>query len=291
MAVTRTRGIYTGAMVLAVLTFTPGPVRPASSDIATLTLRSRVFGNSRALRVLLPPGYDAPANAARRYPVVYFTDGVAAWDGWGVPDTVRDLWARHRIRAAIFVGIDNGGSATEATDPIRDRASEYLPFEDQTWDGAPPPAKGELFPRFFFDEVHRLIVRRYRASRRPQDLTLAGASYGAIAALYTAMRYPDRVGQLLLESPSLHVGEGRLLNAADVQARWPRAVYVGVGTDEGDSPAAKERMLADARRLDRIFKQASPPPRSQLVVAVGGIHWFSAWRARLSGALVFLLGF
>lgn len=33
-------------------------------------IASRVLGKSRTIRVLLPAGYDDPANAERRYPVL-----------------------------------------------------------------------------------------------------------------------------------------------------------------------------------------------------------------------------
>jgi predicted alpha/beta superfamily hydrolase len=75
-------------------------------------------------------------------------------------------------------------------------------------------------------------------------VAVAGASYGAIAALYTALRFPDRIGMLLLESPSLHVGEGRLQAESKAARRWPPVVYVGVGTDEGETRDAKVRTTA-----------------------------------------------
>jgi hypothetical protein len=46
-----------------------------SRNVETHQLTSRVFQNTRALRVLLPPDYHAPANARRGYPV--FTSRMA----------------------------------------------------------------------------------------------------------------------------------------------------------------------------------------------------------------------
>ncbi|MCM2313277.1 MAG: alpha/beta hydrolase-fold protein, partial [Steroidobacteraceae bacterium] len=64
-----------------------------SGDLRLHTLDSKVFGNSRTIRVLLPPGYDAPGNQSRRYPVLYLLDGQNLFDAclsdvshheWGV---------------------------------------------------------------------------------------------------------------------------------------------------------------------------------------------------------------
>ena len=40
-----------------------------------MSFTSRVFGNTRSVRVLVPAGYDAPAQRTRRYPALYLNDG------------------------------------------------------------------------------------------------------------------------------------------------------------------------------------------------------------------------
>ena len=46
-----------------------------TGDLRLHEFRSRIFRNTRFLRVWLPPGYDDPANASRHYPVFYLNDG------------------------------------------------------------------------------------------------------------------------------------------------------------------------------------------------------------------------
>jgi enterochelin esterase-like enzyme len=255
----------------------------------TLTLKSTVFGNTRTLRVLLPPGYARRANDNTRYPVFYFTDGRAAWDAWRVPSTFKNLWQRNAIPPWIIVGIDNGGSTVESKDPLRDRASEYLPYPDQSWQDAPPTPRGDRFPTFLITEVIPLVDRTFRTNTGDGSVGLAGASYGAAVALYTALQHPNRVGRLLLESPSLHIGEGKLLNDAAGATQWPARIYVGVGTDEGDAPDARAAMVADARRLHATIVGRIPAIRAHLLVSPGARHWYDAWAERLPAALKFLL--
>jgi len=255
----------------------------------TFTLESRVFGNTRTIRVLLPPGYDDPENARRRHPVFYFTDGVAAWDAWGVPQVAADLWSRKEIPEIIFVGIDNGGSTLESESPARDRAAEYLPYPDQTWTEDPPVPRGQKFPEFLFEEVMPLVNERFRTKPDGINTGLAGDSFAGAAALHTAMKYPGRLGFLLIESPSLHIGGGRLLREALAAGRWPPAVYLGVGTAEGETPEIRKRMVDSVRTVHARLEGMEDGPRVLLVVREGAEHWYDAWKERLPDALRFLL--
>lgn len=56
------------------------PTSTPAGDLRVHDFASRVFGNTRKLRVLLPDGYDRQENAARRYPVLYLNDGQNLFD-------------------------------------------------------------------------------------------------------------------------------------------------------------------------------------------------------------------
>src|SRR5579864_8749182 len=55
----------------------PGVIRAqsATGDLRLHEFRSRIFRNTRFLRVWLSPEYDDSVNAGRRYPVLYLNDG------------------------------------------------------------------------------------------------------------------------------------------------------------------------------------------------------------------------
>jgi enterochelin esterase-like enzyme len=266
-----------------------GIVDAQETQSQTLTLFSKIYGNTRDIRVILPPSYFQKFQTEKRYPVFYFTDGVAAWGMWGVPEVVEELWEDHKIPEMIFVGIDNGGSTQETENPVFDRASEYLPYPDQSWAAPAPDPKGKRFPSFLFDEVMPLIDNTYRTSPAREETGLAGDSYAAATVLYTAMNSTPKFGFLLLESPSLHIGEGRLLEEAASTASWPKNVYIGVGTEEGDTAEAQSEMVANAKRLYQIIDKSDKRPNLHLVVKEGGDHWYDAWRERLPHALEVLL--
>src|SRR6202161_228461 len=67
---------------LAAIQINSSDQRPECSVVGHLVLEPLtrgVFGNTRMLRVWLPPGYDA-GDHGRRYPVLYLNDGQNLFD-------------------------------------------------------------------------------------------------------------------------------------------------------------------------------------------------------------------
>jgi predicted alpha/beta superfamily hydrolase len=274
----------------------PAPVDTTSSTAAApaeaarvvvLDLTSRVFGNTRAVRVYLPPGYANPAGAARRYPTLYFNDGFAVFAPhlWNAPRIADSLIAAGAMVPAILVGIDNAASIAGSRTPGRDRANEYLPYPDSTEAELPSP-RGSRYPEFL-DEARALVDSAFRTAPGAENVGVAGSSYGGIAALYTVLRSPGTFGMLLLESTPLFLFDQRLVAESASLAVWP-AVYVGVGTRESDDERLKARGVAALERFVAIAR--SKGSRVTFNRAEGARHNAAAWRARLPAALVFLLG-
>jgi enterochelin esterase-like enzyme len=185
--------------------------------IDTLQLKSNVFKNTRTIRVLLPPGYYEEANKSTDYPVLYLNDGVALFHAYELQKTVHALIKDKQLKPFIVVGIDNGGSTLESTNPMRDRANEYLPWPDLA--EVNPDLKveaptGKLYPEFLLHEVMPLIKNNFRIKEGAANTGLGGSSYGSLIALYTGLKYPDIFGMLLLESPSLYVFHKQILTDA-----------------------------------------------------------------------------
>lgn len=247
-----------------------------------ITLRSKVFSNTRTIRVWLPPGYNSSSSTRRRYSVFYFTDGFAVFHGRELDRIASELVAAHEIPPTIFVGIDNGGSTRESKNPGTDRANEYLPFPDEFLKPPLPNPQGRLFPEFFEHEVRPLIETRYRTNG---EIGIAGSSYGAVIALFTILKDPAKYQWLLLESPSLYVDHDRLLKLSEAAKVWPDRVYVGAGTNEGEGDS-KQEMVDDVNRLVRAIGGRT---RVCSVVVEGAEHKDDAWRARLPLALRFLM--
>ena len=260
--------------------------KPKCSVVGHLVLEpltSEVFGNTRMLRVWLPPGYDAKDHA-KRYPVLYLNDGQNLFDActsmfssdeWKADETATTLIESGRIPPMIIVGIDNAGK--------RARPKEYLPFPDETLTPATPDVRGKDYPRFLLEEVMPLINKDFRTDDRPAHTGLGGSSYGAGIALYTVMTHPDRFGRLLLESPSLYAHDDFLLHEAERFHRWPEKIFVGVGSFR--EPVDDVHRLAEILRCDGLGRD-----RLRVVEQPGAGHDERAWADRFPTALQFLYG-
>ena len=104
-------------------------------------LVSRVFHNTRMLRVWLPPGYGDAANATKKYKVMYMLDGQSLFDActafmheeMRADETLTELIMAGKMEPIIVVGVDNGSienAKGENDDGGVQRAREYIPYPD-----------------------------------------------------------------------------------------------------------------------------------------------------------------
>lgn len=274
-------------------------------DLRLHELKSATFGNTRFLRVLLPDGYDLPANGGRRYAVLYFADGQNLFDSttsvfgpheWQVDETVHQLVASGRIPPMIVVGVDDAG-------PIA-RSHEYLPYPDTSnarrdpnYD---PNPQGKRYPDFMMKEVMPFINARYRTLTDPDHTGLGGSSYGGLITAYVVASHPGVFGRALIESPTLSVFEGQVIRDFEPVKTLPGRMFMAVGTNEdGDHPNCKpsdpiptrDVMVIGVQRLTNVLRaNGMDSTRLRVVIEPCGRHTAMAWAGRLPGALTFLFG-
>lgn len=269
------------------------PDDAAVGRMELVELRSEVFGNSRTLRVWLPPAYDR--DEEELYPVLYLNDGQNLFDRstsqfseyeWEVDETAARLIRDGRIPPVVVVGIDNAGK--------RDRPREYLPWEDSYLTPAEPDPRGRDYPRFLLGEVVPFIENRYRVLTGSEHRYLGGSSYGGLITVFTATRSPGEFAGLLVESPSLYVNEAAVLTNAEAVTEWPGRIYIGIGTHEGQSECRNDNYVrdavADVRRLQAILETSPHPPDLHVEVERCGLHSERYWAKRLPRGLTFLFG-
>lgn len=262
-----------------------------SGDLRLHPLDSKIFGNTRMIRVLVPPGYDAPENAAVKYPVLYLLDGQNLFDAclsnvshqeWGVDETVYRLINEKTIPAMIVVGIDHAG---------KDRAHEYLPYKDYLFNPDMVEPAGTQFPDFLTSEVMPLVDGRYRTLQGHDHTGLGGSSYGGIATLYALLAKPNRFGFAIVESTPLQIGMGQLVRDTSPLTTWPTRIFFGFGEKESDDPALNARLVGLVRLVEANFRAGGYTDTNlRFVVDPEARHSESAWAQRLPGALTFLYG-
>ncbi|MGA9640960.1 MAG: alpha/beta hydrolase-fold protein [Terriglobales bacterium] len=247
-------------------------------------LGSRIFKNSRLVRVWTPAGYGEPPGT--RYPVLYLNDGQNLFEAstafagvhWQVAETASRLIAEKKIPPMVIAGIDNTG---------KNRIREYLPY--RSGDLKVFFVKGKLYPNFLRREVMPLVESRYAILVGPENTGLGGSSLGGLIALHTQLAAPGVFGKLLIESPSLAVANRQILAECRRFRNWPARVYLGMGTLELGDALKDEKIADDARELAEILAGAGLDERRLRVrIEEGAVHSESAWARRFPEALEFL---
>ncbi|HKM84697.1 MAG TPA: alpha/beta hydrolase-fold protein [Terriglobales bacterium] len=255
----------------------------ATGNLWLHELSSRIFGNTRLVRVWLPPDYDGWG--ATRYPVLYLNDGQNLFDPatafagvhWQVGETATRLIAEQRIPPLIIVGIDN----------TKIRACEYVPYRSK--DPRVLKPKGKSYPDFLQHEVMALIEDRYLVLKGPENTGLGGSSLGGLITLYTQLAAPGVFGRLLIESPSLFVAKQKILKESRRFRSWPARMYMGTGTRETGNAENDAKIVGEVRELESILREAgSDEQRLKVRIEEGATHGELAWAARFPEALEFL---
>lgn len=138
------------------------------------TIQSKAFGNTeRSLSVYLPPRF----RSTRRYPLLFVHDG-RDYLRFAALKTVLDNLIHRLEIPGLVVALSNSPN----------RIGEY--------------ADDERHARFVTEECIPDLESRLPLIGKPRGRCLMGASFGGVASLSTAFRYPGFYGRLLLQSGS-----------------------------------------------------------------------------------------
>jgi predicted alpha/beta superfamily hydrolase len=244
-------------------------VPPAGTVRIVEQIASPQLGNSRKLRIYLPPGYDA--HPQQRYPVLYMHDGQNLFDpkdaaygaAWDIAQTMDRLIADGAITPAIVVGIDN----------TADRMPEYTPCCDPQYGGG----KLDAYMAFIVDTVKPWADANLRTLPGREHTAIMGSSLGGIASVYIAQRRPDVFSMAGGVSSSFWWNKGSM--TAKVPAPSKVRFYLDAGSDSdglADTLAMRDAMLAGGYRLNEDL---------MVYPADGAIHNERSWAARVARPL------
>ena len=232
-----------------------GTIEEHALDSAALGRRARVS-------VYLPARF----RPRRRYPLLLVHDGGDYLAYSGLKTVLDNLI--HRVEVSDLI--------VALTYP-EDRLVEYADHEPHA--------------RFLTDELVPWLGQRWPLLDRPSARCLMGASFGAVASLSTAARYPGFYGRLLLQSGSFAFSD------IGPNARGPAfANIVGFVNAFRDRPAkVSERVFVSCGTYESlIYENRSLVPlltstgmEVRYVEARDGHNWEN-WRDRLRAGLTWL---
>lgn len=235
---------------------------PRSGELHELQVRSQALGGRRDVFVYVP----ARLRYTRRYPLLIVHDGMDYLRYGDLLPVLDNLIERHEI-APLVVALTQSPK----------RLKEY---------GADPRHN-----RFIAEELVPRLEKEFPLEPDPTHRGVMGASFGAVASLSTAWRYPDRFGRLLLQSGSFafsDLGPHRRSEAFDEVA-----AFMNVFRAEPGRPAEKiylscgihESLIYENRSLVPVLQEAGLDVKYR--EARDGHNWQN-WRDRLREGLSWL---
>ena len=231
-------------------------------ELVELRVRSRLLGGVRRVHVYLPARF----RRRRRYPLLVLHDGRDYLEYAELRTVLDNLIHRLEIPPMIVA----------ASEP-RERLSEY--------------AAEARHADFLSHELLPKLEARFPLVPRASHRGLAGASFGAVAALHTAWRSPGLWGRLLLQSGSFafsDIGPHRRGVAFD-----PVVEFVNEFRERPGRPSEKvfvscgvfESLIYENRSLVPLLQSTGMDVR--YVEARDGHNWDN-WRDRLREGLSWL---
>jgi len=221
------------------------PTIPHGTFVDT-TLYSVNLSNSRAVRVYLPPGYDATADSLG---MVLFHDGLEYLTLAYAQNTLDYLIHRRRIRPIIGVFV-----------PPVSRTSEY--FSTQR----------AAFTAFVIQELVPWVDARFRTKESADQRATLGASYGGNIAIWLGYSNPQVFGNVAAQS-SVIPSEAMtgIQNGSKLQVRF----YLDIGTYESS-------LIGNCRQFVRVLQNRG---YESMCREYPEAHSWGSWRAHIDNAL------
>jgi hypothetical protein len=202
-------------------------------------LPANAAGRHYRLSVGLPASYAK--ETARRYPVVYVTDGY--WD-FEKLDAIRGCLVFDKVVPEfIIVGL---GYAGENLDYGTLRSWELSPV---SLGGSPSTGHAAEFLATIETEIIPFVEREYRAD--PAHRVLAGASLGGLFTLYAMYSKPDLFSAWVAVTPAVAVNDGWLMGYeqkfAQAGGQLKGRLFASMG--ENESPGFLSAILSYNSRV------------------------------------------
>lgn len=213
-------------------------------------LASRTLGRTYEIYVKLPPGYDRPENAQRKYPAVYLTDGPYTFQ---VASGISRVPFNHgTFEEFILVGL----SYARGEDPVQSRERDLTPFPDLR-DKPYPTGGAAAYLDFLENEAMPLVETAYRIDSAQR--TLAGQSFGGLFGLWVLFTEPRLFRNYVLTSVSLWYNRRAMF---PLEARFAGQhqdlsanVYFAIGANEHPAPCG--RKAGECSDDDMVADQAA----------------------------------
>lgn len=226
-------------------------------------VESAAFGESREIQVYLPATY----RSNRRYPLLVVHDGEDYLRYADLKAVLDNLTHRLEIPSVIAALVQSP-----------DRLNEY--------------SGNDSHAQFLVDDLLPFMATEYPLINEAESRCLMGASFGGVASLHAAWRYPESFGSLLLQSGSFAFSDIGRHNRGPV---FDPVVRFMNEFREQPNPPAKRAFLSCGMYESLIYENRSLVPHLQnkgvevRFEEARDAHNWENWRDRLRIGLSWLM--
>lgn len=257
------------------------PPKASIRDLGYFVPRA-LQGPKRQVLAHLPPGYDDPQNAGRRYPVLYALEGQTMFDPSRSPtgqtvglDAAADVNSANGHASVIVVTIDS----------TFQKFQEYGPTFD--------PVLGvggrlEDLGSWLFDELKPEIDRLYRTKAGAETTGLLGTGLSGLAAFRLAWNHADKVKLVAALSPEMTWNQDETKGyVTKVTTKPALRVWLDTGTNDGAAPQARLQSVRDVQAA-MVGVGFTLGGDLRYTEVLGGTLDETSWAARIADVLAYL---
>ena len=223
---------------------------------------SAILGINRRLTVYTPYGYEAKANAKKKYPVLYLLHGAGgdeeAWSSMGRAAQILDNLIEQGKAQPMIVVMPNGNPNQQAAQTLGLKTSD-VNFRD--------PAYANAYVRSLCEEIVPFIEKEFRVNAKPESRAIAGLSMGGGHTISASTLYPAMFDYIcpLSAAGSANDEQIQALKKAGV-----KLYFLACGTSDFLYEGSKTLDATPTKNgLDHIFYQSE------------GGHTWANWRLYL----------
>ena len=216
-------------------------------EIKTELFKSKIFSNSRTIKIYLPPSYSSAVTDS--FPIVIFHDGLEYISLAQANNTLDYLIHNNKIEPVIGIFI-----------PPVDRFNEYV------------GAKTDMFVSFISTEILPYVFSTYRVKYGPKNCASIGISNGGDISSYLGLKLSSKIGNIGCFSAACNRS-----NEYAATAKLDLKMYLDAGTH--DLPHFLQSNISFVSNV-LVSKGYNPT----FIINHEGHSWGN-WRAHLDNAL------
>ena len=248
------------------------------------------LGRRRTVRISLPDNYGRKGAI---HPVLYLQDAQNVFHSgesfsghyWEAEKAQKAWRSLPGLQDLIIVAVDHAQ---------QQRLDEYSPWVNQglkdriSWIHHAVGGDGEAYASFLAETLKPAVEKAFLVDPSSEKSGIGGSSMGALIALYTGLKYPDKFGKILCLSPAFWFDLPELEKF--IRTHLPQAhqrIYLSVGSLETSDENIQDFPQIYIKGTRHIAELLNPKMGSRMEYRVvdGAMHSEVEWAKIFPGAV------